>query len=80
MRQREARNRRTPKLPRGGDHWSAKLSDREVQALRKARELGISADDCASIWKISRSTVYNAWAHVHYPPQVAALETERMVS
>ncbi len=67
VRQRDERGRRTPFLPTGSSHWSAKLTDPEVQAVRKARALGLPAETVASLFSVSRSSLYNVWGNVHYP-------------
>jgi hypothetical protein len=72
---RDARNRRTPYLPRGAQHWSAKLSEREVAAVRRARELGVSAQALAAMWGLSLATVYNVWSGRHYPTSTATRTT-----
>lgn len=64
---RERRNRRTPFLPRGGAHWSAKLSDADALRVRAARALGLPARHVAALYGISRSTVYAIWSGEHYP-------------
>ncbi len=66
-RDREQRNRRTPFLPRGEAHWSAKLSDADAGRIRAAKQLGLDAKALAAMFGVSRSTVYNIWAGVHYP-------------
>lgn len=63
---REVRNRRTPFLPRGQAHWSAKLSDADAQRIRAAKSLGLDAQVLAAMFGVSRSTVYNVWAGLHY--------------
>ena len=70
-RDREQRNRRTPLLPHGERHWSAKLSDTDANRIRAAKQLGLSAHDIAWMFDVSRSTVYNIWAGIHYPSQPA---------
>jgi hypothetical protein len=66
-RDRDVRNRRTPFLPRGGAHWSAKLSDHDAERIRAGRALGLSAGELAALYQISRSSVYNIWSGLHYP-------------
>lgn len=63
---RERRNRRTPFLPRGGAHWSAKLSDTDAMRVRTARALGLPAQHIAAMFGISRSTVYAVWSGASY--------------
>jgi hypothetical protein len=55
---RDLRLRRTPFLARGEDSPSAKLTNREVDALRRARDLGVSAGTLASAFNVSLATVY----------------------
>jgi hypothetical protein len=64
--QRDARNRRTPRLPRGSQHWSAKLSDQSVIAIRRARGR-VGAKLLADLYETSVATVYNCWSRRHYP-------------
>ncbi len=71
-RERDDKNRRTPYLPRGEAHWSAKLSDDDAQRIRDARALGLPATTVAQLWGISRSSVYNIWSGTHYAMGVAA--------
>ncbi len=70
-RDREERNQRTPLLPRGERHWSAKLSDKDANRIRAAKHLGLNAHHIALMFGVSRSTVYNVWAGVHYSGQAA---------
>lgn len=65
-RERDVKNRRTPYLPRGQAHWSAKLSDADAQRIRAARSLGLDAKDLAVLFGVSRSSIYNVWAGIHY--------------
>lgn len=55
---RDRRNRRTPFLPRGADSPNAKLTDREVEAMRRARELGVPAKTLAVAFNVSLASVY----------------------
>ena len=66
-RERDDKNRRTPYLPRGQAHWSAKLTDSDAERIRAARELGLNAQDLAALFGVSRSSIYNIWAGVHHP-------------
>lgn len=66
-RERDDKNRRTPYLPRGEAHWSAKLSDADAERIRAARDLGLHAGDLAIMFGVSRSSIYNIWAGTHYP-------------
>lgn len=68
-RDRDVRNRRTPFLPRGEAHWSAKLTGVEVAKIRAAKRLGLPAHHLAAIFNVSRSTIYNVWGGLHYPCQ-----------
>lgn len=63
---REVRNRRTPFLPRGQAHWSAKLTNADAQRIRAAKELGLDSRALAAMFGISRSSVYNIWAGLTY--------------
>lgn len=65
-RERDVKNRRTPYLPRGQAHWSAKLSDSDARRIRAARGLGLHAQDLAALFGVSRSSIYNIWAGTHY--------------
>ncbi len=55
-RDRDLRGRRRP--ARGQDSPSAKLTDREVQAMTKARALGVPARTLAAAFGVSLATVY----------------------
>lgn len=55
---RDLRGRRTPFLPRGEASPSAKLTDREVQAMIRARELDVPAKVLAAVFDVSLATVY----------------------
>jgi hypothetical protein len=68
VRDRDERNRRTPFLPHGANHWSAKLSDDAVRELRSLRGTGASAAQLAIRFGVSTSTVHNVWREKHYPP------------
>lgn len=68
-RDRDVRNRRTPFLPRGEAHWSAKLTEAEVAKIRAAKHLGLPVRHLAAIFNVSRSTIYNVWGGIHYPCQ-----------
>lgn len=74
VRQRDERNRRTPFLPVGEEHWSAKLREREVASIRRARELGVGAEVLAGMWGVSRATIYNIWAGKHYSTSQGAAQ------
>ena len=65
-RDRDEKNRRTPFLPRGEAHWSAKLSNEDALRIRAAKHLGINAHHVAAMFRVSRSTVYNVWSGIHY--------------
>jgi hypothetical protein len=58
---REARNRRTPRLPRRPDHWSCKLVQRDLDELYECRSMGVRVSVCASEYQISPSTVRAIW-------------------
>lgn len=60
-RDRDSRGRRTPRLPRGEAHWSAKLSNLDARRIRHAHALGVRADDLAEIFGVCRSSIYNIW-------------------
>ncbi len=55
-RDRDLRGRRRP--ARGQDSPSAKLTDREVQAMTRARALGVPAKTLATAFSVSLATVY----------------------
>jgi hypothetical protein len=65
-RDRDSRGRRTPRLPRGESHWSAKLSNLDARRIRLARELGVPADDLAQIFGLCRASIYNVLNGVTY--------------
>ncbi len=65
-RQRDERGRRTPFLPRGAASPSAKLTEREVTAIRRAREQGIKVAVLASIFGVSNATISNVHRGVYY--------------
>lgn len=69
VRDRDERNRRTPFLPRGAAHWSAKLSDADASRVRLGKACGVRADQLAAMYGVSRSTIYNVWQGVHYAGQ-----------
>lgn len=69
--QRDQRNRRTPFLPHGVKHWSAKLGERDVAAVRQARELGVPAPALAKMYSVSLATIYNLWSGRHYAGEAA---------
>lgn len=70
-RDRDVRNRRTPFLPRGEAHWSSKLTDADVARIRAAKGLGLPAHHLATMYSVSRSTIYNVWGGLHYPSWAA---------
>lgn len=74
VKDRDERNRRTPFLPRGEDHWSAKLSNQDALRIRAAKQLGLNAHHIAAMFGVSRSTVYAVWAGLTY--QVAQSEAQ----
>lgn len=57
-RDRDLRGRRSPFLPRGEESPSAKLTTREVDAMRRARDLGVPARTLALSFDVSLATVY----------------------
>lgn len=65
-RDRDERNRRTPLLPRGEQHWSAKLSNQDALRIRAAKQLGLNAHHIAAMFGVSRSTVYSIWSGIAY--------------
>lgn len=65
-RQRDERNRRTPLLPRGAASWSAKLTDRDVQAILRARSQQVPAKVLATMFDVSPASIYNVWTGRHY--------------
>ncbi len=66
VRQRDERGRRTPFLPRGADGPSAKLTEREVRAIRIARDEGLKLSVVARLFGVSKSTVSNVQRGVYY--------------
>ncbi len=58
---REARNRRSPNLPRRPAHWSSRLSQRDLDELVEARMMGIPAVLLAEEYGVSPSTVRSVW-------------------
>jgi hypothetical protein len=71
-RQRDERNRRSPYLARGAASPSAKLTDRDVTAIRTARRLGVRPVVLAEMFSVSRSTVHNVLAGVYYRDAASA--------
>jgi DNA-binding transcriptional regulator YiaG len=67
---RDERRRRTPHLPRGEKHWSAKLSARDVAAIRRGQARNISADHLAVMYAVSTATIRNVWSGRHYADTV----------
>ena len=67
-RERDERNRRTPYLPHGEAHWSAKLTNADAERIRRARLLRVSAQDVATMYGVSKSSIYNIWGGTHYAP------------
>jgi hypothetical protein len=65
-RDRDLAGRRTPYLPRGAAHWSARLTQHDAERMREARRLGLSAETVAGLFGVSRATVYRIWAHLSY--------------
>jgi hypothetical protein len=65
-RDRDSRDRRTPLLPRGEAHWSAKLSNLDARRIRKARALGVPAEDLALTFEVCRATNYNVLSGATY--------------
>ena len=72
VRDRDERNRRTPFLPHGASHWSAKLSENDVRELRALRGTGAAASVLAARYGVCSSTIHNLWSGRHYPEPVAA--------
>jgi hypothetical protein len=72
VRDRDERNRRTPFLPRGAAHWSAKLSEDDVREVRALRGRGIPAAVLARRYGVCPSTIHNVWTGRHYPEAAAA--------
>ena len=67
-RERDERNRRTPYLPHREAHWSAKLTNADAERIRRARLLRVSAQDVATMYGVSKSSIYNIWGGTHYAP------------
>jgi hypothetical protein len=65
-RDRDEAGRRTPFLPRGERHWSAKLTQHDAERMREARRLGLSAETVAGLFGVSRATVYRVWGYLAY--------------
>jgi hypothetical protein len=80
VKDREARNRRTPNLPRGSKHWSSKLVESSVVAVRMAREQGYDAPGVAKMFGVSPATIYNVWEGRHHHLDGLALEGATMVT
>jgi hypothetical protein len=66
-RERDEKNRRTPFLPHGEAHWSAKLSDADAARIRVGKRLGLNAHHLAALYGVSRSTIYCVWGGLTYP-------------
>jgi hypothetical protein len=80
VKDREARNRRTPFLPRGSKHWSSKLIESNVAAVRMAREQGYDAPGVARMFGVSPATIYNVWEGRHHHLDGLAIEGTTMVT
>lgn len=65
--ERDQKNRRTPFLPRGERHWSSKLTDADAARIRAAKGLGLSAHALATLYNVSRSSIYSIWGGLRYP-------------
>ena len=65
-RQRDERGRRTPHLPRGSAAAAARLTDRDVAALQRARQLQVPAKTLAQMFTVSPATIYNVWSGRYY--------------
>jgi hypothetical protein len=63
---RETRNRRSPRLARGEYASASKLTARDVAALFRAREQGLSAKVLAPVFQVSVATIFNAWSGKHH--------------
>ncbi len=58
---REKRNRRTSRLPRRPQHWSSRLSEKDLAELIEARVLGIRATVLATEYHVSAETIRSVW-------------------
>jgi hypothetical protein len=65
-RHRDDRGRRQPLLALGEHNASAKLTAREVEAIHRARDLGVSVKVLAASFRISTSSLYNVLNLKHY--------------
>ncbi len=61
VRDREARNRRTPYLPKRPDHWSSRLTAQAIAEIIEAREMGIRATVLADEYQVSAETIRSVW-------------------
>jgi|GEM_PF-6999298 len=64
--QRDELGRLSRAIPRGQDHHSSRLSNREAELIRQARALGVPAKVLAALHEVSLTTIYNVWRGVHY--------------
>ncbi len=58
---REERGRRTSRLPRRPQHWSSRLTEKDLTELIEARALGIRATVLAAEYRVSAETVRSVW-------------------
>lgn len=73
IRDREARNRRTPYLPKRPHHWSSRLTQQDIDELIEARAVGIRAAVLAQEFDVSQETVRSVWRRAaKETPTVAA--------
>jgi hypothetical protein len=63
--ERDERNRRTPFLPHGTAHWSAKLNEDTLEVVRRGRGR-IDANLLALLVNVSATTVRNVWSQRTY--------------
>ncbi len=61
VRDREERNRRSPYLPRRPQHWSSRLTQRDIDEVIEARALGIRATVLAAEYRVSAETIRSVW-------------------
>ena len=61
VRDREARNRRTPHLPKRPHHWSSRLTQQDIDELLEARAVGIRATLLADEYGVSAATIRSVW-------------------
>lgn len=58
---RDARARRTPRLPRRPAHWSSRLTQRDLDELAEAKMLSVRVAVLALEYGVSASTIRSVW-------------------